>query len=64
MPALDLVILLARNTGIASTLQRDPTIVDLDTHLIARDAGQLRRHDERFGGFTEIDGRCPALRGC
>jgi elongation factor P len=56
------MVLLAGDAGIAATLQGDTAVVHLDANLLARQAGQLRRHDEGVGGFTEVHGWRPALR--
>ena len=60
--ALDLVILLARDARFAAALQRQPVVVHVDAHLLARQARELGGEDERVGRFAEIDGRRPALR--
>ena len=60
--ALDLVILLARNARFASSLERQPVVMHVDAHLLARQARELGRENKRIGGFAEIDCRRPALR--
>ena len=63
VPALDLVVLLAGHARVAAALQRDAAVVHLDAHLVARQARQFGGDDERVGGFAQVDGRRPALRG-
>ena len=62
MAAFNLVILLARDARLAAALQRQAVFVNVDSHLLAREAGQLGGEDERVGGLAEVDGRRPALR--
>ena len=63
MAALDLVVLLAGDAGVAPALQRHPAVLHFDAHLLPRQPGKLGRDDQRIGGFAEVDGRRPALRG-
>ena len=61
MPALDLVVLLARNARVATTLERESSVLHLDADLFASNPGELRGHDEGLGRLAEIHRRCPSL---
>jgi len=60
--AFDLVILLAGNACFAPPLKRQPIVVHVDAHLIARQSREFSGEHKCIGGFAEIDGRRPALR--
>ena len=60
--AFDLVILLARHARLAAALQRQPVVVNVDAHLLARQAGSSAVKMNASAGFAQVDGRRPALR--
>lgn len=62
MPALDLMVLLASHPRVPTSLERQTPVVHVDVNLVTSDTRKLGRQQERFSGFTEIDGRHPSLR--
>ena len=62
MAAFDLVILLARLPRLASALQRQAVVVDVNPNLFARQAGELGGEHERVARFAQVNGGRPSLR--
>jgi hypothetical protein len=62
MTALHLVVVFAGDPGVAPAMEGEAAVMDADADLVAREAGQFSRDDERFGGLAQVNGGGPAVR--